>query len=252
LVRDHPVTALCLYHPQATAGVITEVDSLHERRLRSTAMLDDGQLRVSTVARHGLRLAGEVHPGNRARLLSVLTVAAMEGRRTVDTASLRQIDAESLHDILTSGLGLRLHRQNPAVRRLTRQLAVERQRAPAADVMARTGNAIPGQTASAVVTNLIWRTFGHTRRNRAESVLDWVGLLGRPAGSVVEVADRQHISAGTLSNRIRQVTSRGAQIPLTPVQLRDASRTTAPTEDELSHRRIAQLLGLPSPPPTTN
>ena len=252
LVQEQPVTALCLYHPQATAGVITEVDSLHERRVRSTAMLDDGQLRVSTVARHGLRLAGEVHPGNRARLLSVLTVAAMEGRRTVDAASLRQIDAESLHDILTSGLGLRLYRQNPAVQRLTRQLAVERQRAPAADVMARTGNAIPGQTASAVVTNLIWRTFGHTRRNRAESVLDWVGLLGRPAGSVVEVADRQHISAGTLSNRIRQVTSRGAQIPLTPVQLRDASRTTAPTEDELSHRRIAQLLGLPSPPPTTN
>jgi hypothetical protein len=55
-----------------------------------------------------------------------------------------------------------------------------------------------------------------------------------------------------LTIRIRQVTSRGAQIPLTPVQLRDASRTTAPTEDELSHRRIAQLLGLPSPPPTTN
>ena len=247
LVREHPVTALCLYHPQATAGVISEVDALHERRVRSTAVLDDGRLRVSSVSRHGLRLAGEVHPGNRARLLSVLTDAAMQGCRTIDAASLRQIDATSLHAILTSGLGLRLRRQHPAVQRLARQLAAERQPAPAAGVLARTGNPVPGQTAPAVVTNLIWRTFGPTQPNRAESVLDWAGLLGRPAGSVAEVADRQHIAPGTLTNRVRLVGNRGAQIPLTPVQLRDATRPSAPTEDHLGRRRAAQLLGLPPP-----
>src|SRR5664279_4171495 len=110
LVRAHPVTVLCLFHPQITAEALADVHALHDRRVPSTALLDDGQVRVSTVPGRALRLAGRIHSGNRARVLSVLTDAAREGRRTIDAASLRQIDPESLHTILTCGLGLTLRR----------------------------------------------------------------------------------------------------------------------------------------------
>ncbi|HEY4990671.1 MAG TPA: MEDS domain-containing protein, partial [Nakamurella sp.] len=110
MVRAHPVTVLCLFHPQITAEALADVHALHDRRVPSTALLDDGQVRVSTVPGRALRLAGRIHPGNRARVLSVLTDAAREGRRTIDAASLRQIDPESLHTILTCGLGLTLRR----------------------------------------------------------------------------------------------------------------------------------------------
>ena len=250
LVLERPAVALCLYHGQAPAEVLTQVHGVHDRRLPSTAVLDDGELRITTISRHGLRLAGRIGPGNRLQTLAVLADAAGEGRRNIDAASLREIDPESLHALLTSGLGLKLRRQNPVVQRLTATFAAQTQPASSPDVATRTGAAVPGQTACALVTNLVWRTFGHSATGRAESVLDWAGLFGTPAGPVVEVANRHRIASATLSNRVRQARNRGIQTPLNPLQLRDATRATQPTEDHLSRQRIAQLLGLPPAPAT--
>ena len=248
MVRAHPVTVLCLFHPQITAAGLADVHALHDRGVSSTAVLDDGQVRVSTVPGRALRVAGRIHPGNRALVLSILTDSAREGRRTIDAASLRQIDPESLHTILTCDLGLTLRRPHPEVQRITRELAARTPPAPSADTTARNGVPARGQTAPEVVSNLIWRTFGHTRPGRAESVLDWAGLLDGPAAPVAQVAARHRIAPATLTNRARQVTRRGAQTPLSPLLLRDAGRATQPTEDHLSRQRTAQLLGLPPPP----
>jgi hypothetical protein len=247
LVREHPVTALCLYHPSAPTAVLAEAHALHDQQVRSTAVFNDPDLRVSLIPGRGVRLAGRVHSGNRAQVLSILTDAARTGRPNIDAASLRDIDPTSLHAILTSGLGLSLRRPSPLVRRLTRELAAQVNRATPAYTMARTGVPVPGQTAADVVTNLIHRVFGPTRGGCAESLLDWAGLLGHPAGPVAEVADRHRTTPATLTNRARLVTSRGTRTPLSPTLLRDAIRPTQPTEDHLGRQRLAELLGLPPP-----
>lgn len=247
LVREHPITALCLYHPKAPAAVLAEARAGHDRRVPSTAVFDDAELRITTVSPGTLRLAGRVHPGNRARVLSVLTDAARRGRPVIDAAALRDIDAMSLHAILSSGLGLSLRRPSPLVRRLTEELAARTERSLPEYALARNGVPVVGQTAPCVVANLIWRTFGPARAGSAESVLDWAGLHGHPAGSIAEVAGRHHIGPATLTNRVRHVTIRGAQTPLSPPLLRDATRATQPTEDHLSRQRTAQLLELPPP-----
>ena len=102
-----------------------------------------------------------------------------------------------------------------------------------------------GGTGSAVAANLTWRVFGDSRPSRAQSVLDWAGLLGRPAGTVIDVAAAHHISRVTLLNRVREVRSRGALTPLTPLVLWDVTRSSLPTEDHLSRQRIAELLDSP-------
>ena len=250
LVLERPATALCLYHGLAPAEVLTQVHRLHDRRLPSTVVFDDGELRITTTSPRGLRLAGRIWPGNRLRTLAVLADAAAEGRRTIDVASLREIDPESMHAVFTTGLGLKLRGQNPVVQRLARTLTAQAQPAAPLDTAARTGTPVPGQTASALVTNLVWRTFGHSATGRAESVLDWAGLYGAPARPVAQVANRHHIAPATLTNRVRQARTRGTQTPLNPLQLRDATRATQPTEDHLSRQRTAQLLGLPPVPST--
>ena len=116
---------------------------------------------------------------------------------------------------------------------------------PGPDMASRTGFPVPGQSAPALMVNLIWRTFGSRRPGPAESVLDWVGLLDQPAQPAAEVASRHRITRATLTNQVRQVHRRGNQTPLTPLQLRDATRPSYPSEDPLSRHRITQLLGLP-------
>ena len=182
-------------------------------------------------------------------MLSILTDAARTGRPNIDAASLRDIDPTSLHAILTSALGLSLRRPHPLVQRLTRELAAQVNRATPADTMARAGTPVLGQSAAEVVTNLIDRVFGPTRVGSAESVLDWAGVQGHPAGPVADVARRHHTTPVTLTNRLRLVISRGTQTPLSPLLLRDVTRPTQPTEDHLSRERIAELLGLPPPRP---
>lgn len=78
-------------------------------------------------------------------------------------------------------------------------------------------------------------------------LLNWAGLKNYPAGPIAEVANRNHIARTTLTNRIRQVTHPGADTPLGPLLLRDATRVTESTEDHLSRRRTAQLSDRPPP-----
>ena len=248
VIGGHPVTALCLYDVHAPADVISAADRLHQRRLPSGTLHDDGGVRITTISSHALRVAGRITAANRDPVMSVLSEAARGGRRTVDAASLRAIDAQSLSALLTSGLGLHLRRPHPAVRHMARQLAGQSASRPhIAATRDRTGTPVPGQTAPEIVATLIWRTFGDARPARATSVLDWAGLFAERARSVTEVAAAHHTTRPTLLNRVRQVRTRGAQTPLSPLVLRDAMRATQSTEDHLSRQRIAELLDVPEP-----
>jgi hypothetical protein len=115
------------------------------------------------------------------------------------------------------------------------------------DAGARPGTPVRGTTGAAVVTNLTWRVFGDTRTGRGGSVLAWAGLLGQIAGAVPDVAAAHHISRSALLNRVRQVRSRGAMTPLTPLVQWDVTRASPPTEDHLGRQRVAELLGLSIP-----
>jgi hypothetical protein len=247
VVRAQPVSALCLYRAQAPAEVLTAADRVHDRQVLSTALYDDGDLRVTLDPGHGLRLAGRISPSNRAPVMSMLSDAAAAGRRTIDVASLRDIDPHSLSLILTTDLGVHLRHPHPAVRKLARQLSTPLRRLPPACRDGRTGVPVPGHAAATVAAHLVWRTFGDTAPDRPESVLDWAGLLGRPAGPVTAIATAHHTTTATLLNRIHKVRARGVQTPLSPLVRHDATRATQSTEDDLSRRRIAELLGL-SPP----
>jgi hypothetical protein len=157
------------------------------------------------------------------------------------------LDLETLHAIMALGVGLI---PSPMAQRIGRVSAAPAAVRTGPDAMGRNGFPVPGHTASTMVANLIWRTFGTSRPGRAESVLDWAGLLGRPAAPIADVAARHRVTPATVTARARQVQHRGSQTPLTPLQLRDATRAPHATEDQLSRARIAQLLGLPPPPPT--
>ncbi|MGS0684556.1 hypothetical protein ACVBEQ_05275 [Nakamurella sp. GG22] len=110
----------------------------------------------------------------------------------------------------------------------------------------RTGTALPGFTVPTVVTALIWRTFGHSA-NRARSILDWAGLQDQPAGPIGDLADHYATTTATIRSRVRRASIRGANLPLTPRVLYDATRSTQPTDDALGRERCAHLLGIPGP-----
>ncbi len=111
---------------------------------------------------------------------------------------------------------------------------------------ARTGTAVPGFTVPTVVTALIWRTLGHSA-NRARSILDWAGLQDHPAGPISDLAARYATTPTTIRHRIQRASWRGANVPLTPRVLHDATRSTQPTDDALGRERCAHLLGIPGP-----
>ena len=114
-------------------------------------------------------------------------------------------------------------------------------------VPVRDGIEIPGTTTRTVVTGLIWRTYGSGQPHRAWSVLDWAGLLGHPAGAVEDVVARYPVTVPTIRNRARRVRSRGQTIPLSPLVLRDTTRSSYQAEDHLSRQRCAYLLGVQPP-----
>ncbi len=213
------------------------------------ALFDDGNLRVTATSPQSVRLSGRIHPGNRKQVLALLSDVAREGRRIIDARSLREIDVESLYALLTALPGLSLRRPNSTVRGLARGLATRTAQLPW-NMAARTGTPVAGRTAAEAATNLIWRTFGEVRPGRPESVLDWAGLLGRPAGSLAEVAGRYGIAPATLTHRVRQVTNRGTVTQLSPLLVRDATRRTQSSEDHLGRQRVAHLLGVPAPRPS--
>ncbi len=248
LVGRRFARAMCLYDARAPADVLAQARRSHDRVVTSVALFDDGDLRLTAMSPQSVRLSGRIHPGNRKLVLSLLTEMAHSGRRVVDAASLREVDPESLSWLLTSGLGLSLRRPNDAVQGFARSLATRLPPQPT-HLAARTGSPVAGQTAAEAATNLIWRTFGRSRPGRPESVLDWAGLLGRPAAPVAEVAERNGIGPSTLTHRVRQVTHRGTNTQLTPLLIRDATRSTLPSEDHLGRKRIAHLFGVPPPRP---
>jgi hypothetical protein len=247
-IGQHPATALCLYHAQATAEVLHTVHHLHDQRVPSTAIPYDTDLRITAISPHRLEMIGRVGPGNRDRVLATLGEAAGAGHRTITAASLDITDRETLHAITALGVGLI---PSPTAQRITGPSAAPVAIPAGPDATGRNGFPIPGHTATTMIANLIWRTYGTSRPDRAESVLDWAGLLGRPAAPITEVAARHRIATATMTTRTRHVQHRGSQTPLTPLQLRDATRAPHPTEDLLSRYRITQLLGLPPPPPRT-
>ena len=187
--------------------------------------------------------AGRADPPRQPGSGAVRPARCRHGRpaRTIDVASLRHIDAGSLHDHPHLRSRLSLRRPNPLVQRLTQKLAAEMTSgAPAANIMARSGFPIPGQTAAAVVTNLIWRTFGPHPAGRAESVLDWAGLHGNSPDRSPRSPHRHHTTPATLTNRIRHVTNRGAKprsvhcCSATPPDRRNPVRTTSAEYEPLN------------------
>ena len=114
-------------------------------------------------------------------------------------------------------------------------------------VPVRDGIQVPGTTTPMVVTGLIWRTYGSVRPHRAQSVLDWAGLLGQPAGALQDIATRHAVTVPTIRNRIQHVRCRGQTIPLSPLVLRDTERVSYQGEDHLSRQRCASLLCMQLP-----
>ena len=115
---------------------------------------------------------------------------------------------------------------------------------------ARTGTAVAGFTVPTVVTALIWRTFGRTAEG-ARTTLDWAGLLDRQADPINDLARRYATTATTLRRRVQRARTRGANLPLTPRVLQDATRATQPTDDALGRQRCAHILGIPVPADST-
>jgi hypothetical protein len=62
VIRQHPATALCLYHAQAPAEVLHTVHDLHDARMPSPAIFDDGDLRITTFPRTACTWSGGSDP----------------------------------------------------------------------------------------------------------------------------------------------------------------------------------------------
>ena len=106
---------------------------------------------------------------------------------------------------------------------------------------------LPGVTPAQVLSQLAHRLFGPLRPSRTRIVLDYHGLLGRPAGRVADIARRHHVTAPTVRNNVAAVRAAGARTPLSPLLVVEAQRTSTPAEDHLGRIRIAAALGLAPP-----
>ena len=112
----------------------------------------------------------------------------------------------------------------------------------------RDGTPLPGGTPAQVLSQLTYRVFGPLRLARTRIVLDYHGLLGHPAGPLVQIAARHHVTSRTVSNNAATVRVAGARLPLSAPLIVEATRVSAPGADHLSRARIATTLGLPAPP----
>ena len=112
----------------------------------------------------------------------------------------------------------------------------------------RDGTPLPGGTPAQVLSQLTYRVFGPLRPARTRIVLDYHGLLGHPAGPLVQIATRHHVTSRTVSNNAATVRVAGARLPLSAPLIVEATRVSAPGADHLSRVRIATTLGLPAPP----
>jgi hypothetical protein len=78
-------------------------------------------------------------------------------------------------------------------------------------------------------------------------VLDYHGLLNHPAGSLVQIAARHHVTTHTVSNNVAAVRGAGQRLPVSAPLITEATRISAPGDDHLGRVRIAATLGVPAP-----
>ncbi len=97
------------------------------------------------------------------------------------------------------------------------------------------------------MSQLAHRVFGPLRPARTRAVLDYHGLLDRPAGSLVQIGRRHHVTPRTVSNNVATVRVAGPRLPLPGPLIAEATRASAPGEDHRGRVRIAATLGLPVP-----
>ena len=112
----------------------------------------------------------------------------------------------------------------------------------------RDGTPLPGLTPAHVVSQLAYRVFGPRDPGRTRIVLDYHGLLDRPAATLVVIADRHQVTTRTVSNNVATVRAAGTRQPLSVPLSAEATRASAPVEDHLGRCRVAATLGLPVPP----
>ena len=113
----------------------------------------------------------------------------------------------------------------------------------------RDGIPVPGTTPPVILSQLAYRVFGPLRPDQVRTMLDYHGLAGRPAGTLLAVAGRHGITPRTVTRWSRTLALAGAGLPLTPELATEVCRRTRPGEDHLARVRIAETLGLAAPAP---
>jgi hypothetical protein len=98
-----------------------------------------------------------------------------------------------------------------------------------------------------VLSQLSHRVFGPLQPARTRIVLDYHGLLDQPAGALLQIADRHHVTSRTVSNNVAIVRAAGHRLPLLAPLITEATRVSAPGEDHLGRLRLAATLGLSAP-----
>jgi hypothetical protein len=111
----------------------------------------------------------------------------------------------------------------------------------------RDGTPLPGRTPGQVLSQLTHRVFGPQQPTRTRTVLDYHGLLDHPAGALVQIAARHHVTTRTVANNVATVRAAGRRLPLSASLIAEATRVSAPGGDHLGRARIATTLGLPTP-----
>ena len=69
----------------------------------------------------------------------------------------------------------------------------------------RDGAPLPGRTPAQALSQLTHRVIGPLQPARTRIVLDYHGLLDHPAGSLVQIAARHHVTSRTVSNNVAAV-----------------------------------------------
>src|SRR6478735_7092498 len=94
----------------------------------------------------------------------------------------------------------------------------------------RDGTPLPGGTPAQVLSQLTYRVFGPLRPARTRIVLDYHGLLDHPAGPLVQIAARHHVTSRTVSNNAATVRVAGARLPLSAPLIVEATRVSRSEE----------------------
>ena len=76
----------------------------------------------------------------------------------------------------------------------------------------RDGAPLPGRTPPQVLSQLSHRVFGPLQPARTRIVLDYHGLLDQPAGALLQIADRHHVTSRTVSNNVAIVRAAGHRL----------------------------------------